>query len=85
MSINLSIFRKPMGSNRWDKNPPPRDCPYGRFGKQMQRSIMGFGSLATAFHTRELISEVTLNESHGQKNPDKGDMCYFRDQMEYHK
>lgn len=46
---------------------------------------MGFGSLATAFYTRELIDEVTLNSSHGETNPTTAEMRYFQDRMEYHK
>lgn len=51
----------------------------------MQRSIMGFGSIATAFYLNELISETTLNESHGISNPRKSDMCYFHERLEAHK
>ncbi|KAF9643823.1 hypothetical protein BDM02DRAFT_3191156 [Thelephora ganbajun] len=69
----------------WDKNPPPRDCPYGIFGKRMQRSLMGFGSLATAFYSRELISEAILNESHGTSNPGKRNMHYFHERLGHHK
>ena len=85
MYIKLSNVLALTGSDRWDKNPPPRDCPYGCFGKRMQRSIMGFSSLATTFYTRELIDEVTLNSSHGKTNPAAAEMHYFQDRMEYHK
>ncbi|KAF9643155.1 hypothetical protein BDM02DRAFT_3192109 [Thelephora ganbajun] len=69
----------------WDKNPPPRDCPYGIFGKRMQRSLMGFGSLATAFYLRDLISKAALNESHGTLNPGKGNMRHFHERLGHHK
>ena len=71
--------------NRWDKNLLPKDCRYAMFGKCVQRSIMGFGSLATVIYTRELISEVTLNMSHGTENPSAGDMRYFHQRLEHHK
>ncbi|KAF9642730.1 hypothetical protein BDM02DRAFT_3192787 [Thelephora ganbajun] len=74
-----------MRTKGWDKNPPLRDCPYGIFRKHMQRSLMGFGSLATAFYSHDLISETALNESHGTSNPGKGNMCYFHEQLEHHK
>ncbi|KAF9784523.1 hypothetical protein BJ322DRAFT_1109240 [Thelephora terrestris] len=69
----------------WDKNAPSSDCRYGVFGKRMQRSIMGFGSLATAIYLRELISEVTLNMSHGTPDPGKSEMRYFHERLGYHK
>ena len=69
--------------DRWDKNPPARDCPYGIFGKRMQRSILGFGSLATAIYSRELISEAALHASHGS-TPSKGEMRHFQQRLVYH-
>ena len=51
----------------------------------MQRSIMGFGSLATAIYSRKMISEATLNESHGTMNPGKSNMCYFHERLDAHK
>ena len=71
--------------NRWDKNNPPKDCPYSIFGKRMQRSIMGFGSLTTAFYSHEMISEAALNESHGTSNPGKSNMRYFHQRLAFHK
>ncbi|KAF9642422.1 hypothetical protein BDM02DRAFT_3193291 [Thelephora ganbajun] len=81
----MSLGTRTRGSDRWDKNPPLRDCPYGIFGKHMQRSLMGFGSLATAFYSRELISEAILNESHGTSNPGKRNMRYFHERLGHHK
>ena len=46
---------------------------------------MGFGSLATAFYSHELISEATLNASHGTLNPVKSDMRYFHQRLGFHK
>jgi len=46
---------------------------------------MGFGSLATAFYSRELISEATLIASHGTSNPVKSDMRYFHQRLGFHK
>lgn len=45
---------------------------------------MGFGSLATAFYTSELITEAALNASHGT-TPSKGDMRHFHRRLEDHK
>jgi hypothetical protein len=46
---------------------------------------MGFGSLATAFYSREMISEAILNASHGTSNPAKRDMRYFHQRLGFHK
>jgi len=46
---------------------------------------MGFGSLATAFYSREMISEATLNASHGTSDPAKSDMRYFHQRLGFHK
>jgi len=46
---------------------------------------MGFGSLATAFYSREMISEATLNASHGTSDPVKSNMRYFHQRLEFHK
>jgi hypothetical protein len=46
---------------------------------------MGFGSLATAFYSRELITEAALNASHGISNPDKSNMRYFHQRLEFHR
>ena len=42
---------------------------------------MGFGSLATAFYSRQLITEATLNKSHGTLNPGKSNMRYFNERL----
>ena len=72
-------------SDRWDKNPLPREYPYNIFGKHMQRSVMGFGSLATAIYLYDMITEATLNASHGILNPDKNNMHYFHKCLGYHR
>ena len=46
---------------------------------------MGFGSLATAFYSRKLITEAALNESHGITDPGKSNMRYFHQRLEFHK
>ncbi|KAF9778132.1 hypothetical protein BJ322DRAFT_1114383 [Thelephora terrestris] len=69
----------------WDKNAPRSDCPYGIFGKRMQRSLMGFGSLVTAIYSQEMITEATLNASHGILNPGKGNMRYFHERLGFHR
>ena len=46
---------------------------------------MGFGSLATAFYSRDLISEAVLNASHGTLDPGKRNMSYFKQRLEIHK
>lgn len=69
----------------WDKNPPRSDCPYVIFGKRMQRTILGFGSIGTAFYSRKLISEAVLNEMYGLTNVSKGDMRYFHQRLEAHR
>ena len=51
----------------------------------MQRSMMGFGSIATAVHAYGMITEAILNESHGILNPGKSNMEYFRQRLEDHK
>ena len=46
---------------------------------------MGFGSLVTAIYSHDMITEATLNVSHGILNPDKNDMRYFHKHLGYHK
>ena len=46
---------------------------------------MGFGSIATAFYSGELISEATLNASHSTTDQGKSDMRYFHQRLESHK
>jgi len=46
---------------------------------------MAFGSIATAFYSHDLISEVVLNESHGISNPGKSDMRYFHERLGFHR
>jgi hypothetical protein len=46
---------------------------------------MGFRSLATAIYTRDLITQVVLNESHGILNPKTRDMRHFQERLNYHK
>ena len=46
---------------------------------------MGFGSLATAFYSRQMITEAALTESHGTSNLTKGDMRYFHQRLDYHR
>lgn len=60
-----------------DKDPPARDCSYGIFRKRMQTSILGFGALATAIYSRDLISEAALHASRGSI-PSKGEMRHFQ-------
>ena len=45
---------------------------------------MGFGSLSTAFYSRQMITEATLTESHGT-NLTKGEMRFFEQRLEFHK
>ncbi|KAF9786832.1 hypothetical protein BJ322DRAFT_1019413 [Thelephora terrestris] len=83
--LMFSFMSLGMRTKGWDKNTPSRDCAYGVFGKRMQRSIMGFGSLATAIYSRDLISETILNQSHGNLSPGKSGMRYFHQRVEHHK
>jgi len=46
---------------------------------------MAFGSLATAIYSRQLITEVILNKSHGILGLGKSNMRYFHQRMEFHK
>ncbi|KAF9785688.1 hypothetical protein BJ322DRAFT_1188188 [Thelephora terrestris] len=78
----ISLGSKTKG---WDKNPPARDCPYFVFGKRLQRSLMGFGSLMTAIYSQEMITEATLNAMHGTLDPGKSNMRYFHERLGFHR
>jgi hypothetical protein len=53
------------------------------FGKQMQRSILGFGSPTATIYSCDLISEAALHVSHGA-TPSEGDVHHFQQRLVYH-
>ena len=84
MSFNLSCYLHNL-TRSYRNNPgaPDNDNPYFVYSKQIQRSLVGFGSIGTVFFTRGLISEAVLGAAN--ENPSIKEMQETLKHVKKHK
>jgi hypothetical protein len=68
LASSLTITHDFFSSVRPDPDDVDPENPYFRFGKQVHRKYLGFGTMGSAFFTRNLINDTLVQDANDDRS-----------------